>query len=562
MEKNNFLNSIRFKFMLGFGIIGLILVLEFIVGFYLDEKSEKISEEVVEAYEFEVFLKQRIIDHEEFVLNIFNMFLRNQPMDSVSDYKSCGLGKWYYEHTPSDRIKDLFVKLEEPHIILHDTSHEIVKLFKEGNKEEAEKIFRDISLPAVDNVKDFLFNIAEIERNHSLELLERKKDFEELNHIVNIIIKILVLLLAVIIYLIMVKIIVKPIKKVSDVMSDVANGELNKKVDYQSKDEIGLLSNSVNKMIEQLRVIVDNINQKSTSVTKGAETSEAAIMELATASDEITNAITQIAENNDAMVGEMEAINSSMTDVDMVGSTLKDIVLESNEAAEKTYSSALSGKKAVDVASNALADVTNTVKFATDAIAKLTERSAQIGDMVQVIEGIASQTNLLALNASIEAARAGENGRGFSVVADEIRKLAEESSKAASQIISLIENIESETTVTVNTMQMNERQVIDQIETIKVAENELSIIVDEAEKTKAKSGELRELANKIKEETENISSAINQITDAIQVNAANTEEVTASTQEQNATITLINEMNKKLSQDVKELEEKVKVFIL
>lgn len=561
-NKIKFNNSLRFKFILGFAIIGLLFIVELVLGFYMENRIEEINHETLEAYEFEVFLNEKIIDHEEFMINIYNMLLNVESLEGVSDYKSCGLGQWYYNYTPNERTKEIYEQLEEPHIRLHDTSHEVIEHYNNGYMERAQEIFVAESIPAVDDVKGLLFQMAEIEREHSHNLVDEQESLETLISRINAGIRISALIIAIIIALILTGIIVKPITKISGVMSEVAGGNLRNKVDHQSKDELGLLSNAVNEMINQLTIIVQNIKGKTDSASESVATTEKSLNEVSTASDEITRAITQIAENNDGMVGEMEAIKIAMSDMDLIGSTLKDIVQENNVAADNTYKSAVSGKSAVDVASGSLSEVTNTVKFATDAISKLTERSAQIGDMVQVIEGIASQTNLLALNASIEAARAGENGRGFSVVADEIRKLAEESSNAAAEIISLIENIESETTVTVNTMQVNEQQVIDQIETIKVAEKELNQIVEEAEKSKAKSDELKELSEKIKEETESISQAIMQITDSIQVNAANTEEVTASTEEQNATIVLINEMNKKLVDDVKELAERVKAFTL
>lgn len=561
-NKIKFNNSLRFKFILGFAIIGLLFIVELILGSYMENKIEEINHETLEAYEFEVFLNQKIIDHEEFMINIYNMLLNVEKLDGVSDYKSCGLGQWYYNYTPNERTKEIYEQLEEPHIRLHDTSHEVIEYYNNGDIEKAQEIFVSDSIPAVEDVKGLLFQLAEKERNHSHVLVEEQESLETLISRINTGIRLSALIIAIVIALVLTGIIVKPITKISAVMSEVAEGNLRNKVEHQSKDELGLLSNAVNEMINQLTLIVQNIKGKSDSAAESVATTEKSLIEVSTASDEITRAITQIAGNNDGMVGEMEAIKTAMSDMDLIGSTLKDIVQENNVAADNTYKSAISGKSAVDIASGSLSEVTNTVKFATDAISKLTERSAQIGDMVQVIEGIASQTNLLALNASIEAARAGENGRGFSVVADEIRKLAEESSNAAAEIISLIENIESETTVTVNTMQVNEEQVIEQIETIKVAEKELNQIVEEAEKSKAKSDELKELSEKIKEETESISQAIMQITDSIQVNAANTEEVTASTEEQNATLVLINEMNKKLVDDVKELAERVKVFTL
>lgn len=200
--------------------------------------------------------------------------------------------------------------------------------------------------------------------------------------------------------------------------------------------------------------------------------------------------------------------------------------------------------------------------FATSAIEKLIERSGQIGEMVKVIEGISAQTNLLALNASIESARAGEAGRGFAVVANEIRKLAEDSSDAAAKIVSLIENIESETTATVNSMEFNQDQVMNQVNIIKGAEEAIKIIKRESELTQEAADRLEVIAKNIDGESSDISRSVTESNDAVQNNAASAEEVTAATEEQNATINTVSEMNQTLDAEIKGLADLVKAFKL
>jgi methyl-accepting chemotaxis protein len=245
-----------------------------------------------------------------------------------------------------------------------------------------------------------------------------------------------------------------------------------------------------------------------------------------------------------------------------MGQQLDRMVDETGQAIEKSFKASESGQTAIKEVVKSMDEVNKTVDFATNAVNKLIERSRQIGEMVKVIEGIAAQTNLLALNASIESARAGEAGKGFAVVADEIRKLAENSSDAASQIISLIENIESETKATVNSMEFNQELVNSQITHINKAENALTNLYQYNETTQKAGRSLEEVSDLMLSKTELILTSISAVNDSIQSNAASTQEVTAATEEQNATIVTVNEMNQSLTQEVIELNDLIKEFKL
>lgn len=559
-NKVPFIHSLKLKFIIAFAIISLLFITEGIAGAYFNIKLDEISHEVQMANEAEVFINQKIIDHEEFMNAVYNMFMYDRPIESVNDHKSCGLGKWYYSYTPDEYNKEIYDKIAGPHERLHSSVKETVNLYKSGQKDEAKSEFTTTALANVEAVKGLLFQFAEQESNHSHQHYQEQQDLEAQVSTINMILRALALIIAVIIAFTLNKIIVMPLIKLSGVVTNIAGGDLRSTIEHKSKDELGALSLAVNHMASQLRDIIQNIYKKSESVLSNTSSVKSSLENINTVSGEIAVAITQVAENNDSIVKEMSFIEDSTMEMGQVGLSLNSIVAETHHAASSSYDAAISGKKAMDVAVASLQDITHTVDFATDAISKLTERSSQIGAMVKVIEGIASQTNLLALNASIEAARAGENGRGFAVVADEIRKLAEGSKNSAFQIISLIENIESETTATVNSMEVNKEQVIGQVETIKEAEKELSVILDQSKFTKEKSEDLKLFTQQIKNKIENINAAVTNVSDAIQVNAANSQEVTASAEEQSATIAYIYEMNGELVGEVNELAEMVKKF--
>jgi methyl-accepting chemotaxis protein len=554
--------SLRFKFMAYFSFIIILLLIEMGVTYYLENRYEAVAEDTTHALEFNAFLKERIIDHEEYVLNMMLYLTGSKDDMKVSDYTACNLGKWYYDFTPEPRYQAEFAAVEEPHMILHDTSHEITDLLKSGQSEAAAKLFKDQMLPAVEGVKTALFAISEIESAHVATLNTEMHTLQSLLNAVGIISRVLVIIVAFIISLVLSRMIVNPIYKVVNAMVQVSKGELDTSVDFQSKDELGSLAMAVNDTISKLANIISNIREKSNIVENNSLSIRDSLREISIASDEITTTTVQIANNSDSMANEVESINNSTSELARIGKQLETIVGETSLAIEKSFVASKEGQVAVKTAVSSLDEVSNTVNFAASAVTKLIERSRQIGEMVKVIEVIASQTNLLALNASIESARAGEAGKGFAVVADEIRKLAENSTDAASKIISLIENIESETKATVNSMEFNQEQVISQVKQIRQAEEALNLLYDYNQVTHNSSRSLEEVATIMSNKTESILHAIHEVTVSIQSNAASTEEVTAATEEQNATIITVNEMNQALTNEVIKLSELIKEFKL
>ncbi len=242
------------------------------------------------------------------------------------------------------------------------------------------------------------------------------------------------------------RIIANPVQEAAEVAKRIAAGDLTgSEILVRSRDEVGELSESINAMQRSLR---DTI----TSVSASAE-------RIATASEEFS---ATAAEQAAGAESQKDQTHQAATAMQEMSSTVQQVSDNSNKAAEASRNAADTARKGGSIVDDTLTKmraIAESVGQTARKVQELGKSSNQIGEIIGVIDDIADQTNLLALNAAIEAARAGEQGRGFAVVADEVRKLAERTSKATKEITQMIQNIQTETKSAVEAMQLGTKQV-------------------------------------------------------------------------------------------------------
>lgn len=358
--------------------------------------------------------------------------------------------------------------------------------------------------------------------------------------------------------------IVKPIQETAADCQKIADGDMTVKVPDSkiSNDEVGMMREGFNLITSNLNKVLTRVKDSSQEVKSYSKEFEEVSKELKVATEETAQNITGVAENGENIQNEMEKLASIANQLQEESDTLKNNIQKSLQVAESSAEHAEAGKESVNDAINQLDVVNETVNFAMDAIEKLEKRSTQIGEMIDLIEGIATQTNLLALNAAIEAARAGEKGRGFSVVAEEIRKLAEESSETAGEITSLIEDIQSETIATVKSMETNKEEVMIQLNIIKDTGNKLENIASNSKSTKKQVEEIEGFIAGMDDTVTEINQALNRVAATVEDNAASSEEVSALAEEQTSSIQELGGAADKLNEKATLLARMIEEFKL
>lgn len=225
--------------------------------------------------------------------------------------------------------------------------------------------------------------------------------------------------------------IVKPVEDVADALRDIAegNGDLTRRLPVIGHDEISELSSSFNRFIEQVHTIIGSV----TGMAEGIS--------------ESTTMLAQLSQENERTMTLQQAdVRQVVTGIKEMAGVVGDVSQSVTEAADNSLQAdkvASNGKAIVSDTMGQIENLSSEIKSASDVIDRLRQDTVGIGSVLDVIRGIAEQTNLLALNAAIEAARAGEQGRGFAVVADEVRTLASRTQSSTTEIQEMIERLQT-----------------------------------------------------------------------------------------------------------------------
>lgn len=410
--------------------------------------------------------------------------------------------------------------------------------------------------PLYDALKEHIIGMIRISQDTSSLLYLRQASFK-----LSILIMLLSLMIAVTIAIFLSKGISRPLEKLKSWMQQVTEGDLTAQLAIgNGKDEIHQVIHHAQVMVQHLGRLVREVHHTANELAASSEELSATIAENTESANQVTSAVQEIASGAETQLTSTE---QSARAVEEMAKGLQNIAATSTQVstiATATADRADKGNHVIQQSVQQMHSIQLSVDESGSLVQQLNERSIEIGQIVQVIDNIASQINLLALNAAIEAARAGEHGKGFGVVADEIRKLADQSEASAQQISTILTALQGEASQSVSTMEQVQMEVHKGMSQVTDAGQMFQQILQSIHTVVEYITEVSLTTRKISANAQQMSSFAVEMTNITREAASNTQQVASITERQVESLEDISASAESLSQTAQHLTELVERF--
>ena len=380
--------------------------------------------------------------------------------------------------------------------------------------EQAQKLSKDVVVPGFAKASDGIDGLIQLQVDDAKKEYERVEKLTKIIRVAAIASIAIGLTLSVILGFTITSSVNAGVHELAQTAAKLANGDLTARVLWDSTDELGDVGRAFNQMAKEFSALISQVRQSADQVAS------AALLQAST-----SEKVSVISGNQTQQAG------VAATSIDNLNVAVKEVAKKSLEvlsSATEASIMASDGQQVVNKAVLGIQQVATTVSESASLIAALGARSDQIGQIVSVIKDIAEQTNLLALNAAIEAARAGEQGRGFAVVADEVRKLAERTATATSEISGMISAIQTETGSAVSTMEKGSTQVKEGVALANQAGLSLQNINNSVKNVVEMIGQIADATRTQSDTTNEITQRVEHIAEMASANKISVDETTSA----------------------------------
>ncbi|WP_253896108.1 methyl-accepting chemotaxis protein [Solibacillus sp. R5-41] len=439
---------------------------------------------------------------------------------------------------------------------------EVFDVYDRGDKELATQNLVAMDAKATE-IREGFVNLAE----HRKQIINASgesmiKDNEK-NQITNMIVGIVIVIVAIFTAIISARFISKPIIVVTKRMQRIAEGDFSEPaLAVSSKDEVGQLTEATNNMTATMNSLLKHIQTVSNDVAAHSEELKQSATEVKTGTEQIVDTVTEIASGTEVQASNASDVATTMTEFTTKVTDVNASSDEVNRYSHEVMNLTKEGRGLMEASTNQMMTIDLIVKDAVVNVDELSKQTQQISKLVSVIHDIAAQTNLLALNAAIEAARAGEHGKGFAVVADEVRKLAEQVSVSVEDITTIVQKIQKDSVLVTTSLENGYEEVAKGTTQIASTSATFTHI---AEAVYAMSNRIEDMSEKLEDVVHNtvtINKSVDEIAAVSEQSAAGIEETSATIQQAASSMDEITNSAVNLAEMAENLNERARKFKL